>query len=136
MQTIKIMRGPYRQKGHGIGNIFRSLARVFVPVARTVFRASKPLVKNVAKAAGKEVLQMGMDTIEDVASGENVKAAIKKNVRSSSKRMVGKAKAMVAKKGLKGLTDSIKGRGRKRPTQSQQKSGPSKRKKKNKTIFD
>ena len=129
MQTIKIVRGPYAQRGHGIGNIFRSLAKVFIPVARTVFRASKPLVKKAAKVAGREALQVGMDTLGSVAEGEDVSSAIKKNVKAGSKRVMGKAKDSLEKT----VSAAIKGRGKKRRAQSTPRT---KKTKKARTIFD
>ncbi|CAB3998847.1 Hypothetical predicted protein [Paramuricea clavata] len=50
--------------GYGLGNLFRSLARVVTP-----------LVKKGAKTLGKIVATTGADLLGDVAAGKNVKEA-------------------------------------------------------------
>ena len=137
MQTIKIMRRPRSQSGFGVGNIFRSLFRSFVPVARTVLKASKPFVKKAAKMAGKEALQVGVETLSDIAGGENVSTALKKNVKAGSKRTFSKAKEIVKKKGSQIISDSIKGGGKRGRVHSTLNPPQKKKKRKKvKSIFD
>ena len=134
---MRIIRSPYSQTGHGVGSIFRSLARVFVPVARTVFRASKPMVKKAVKIAGKEALQVGLDTLGDIAQGQNVQSSLKKNIRAGSKRALDQGKESVKAKGMKLLSQGIKGSGKSAQAHSVSKPAKSKKKKKiKKTIFD
>ena len=141
MQTMKILKSPYSQRGMGLGSIFSSLARVFVPVAKTVFRASKPIVKKVVKQAGKEALQIGLDTLGDVASGQEVKSSLKRNLQAGSKRTLEKVddaihsavkKSKLNPKTIKGGTVSSKVHSTNRSNGSKSK----KKRKKPKTIFD
>ena len=131
MKTIRIPQYPYyiSQRGHGLGGIFRSLARVFMPIAKTVFKASKPLMKKAVKYAGKEALQVGLDTVTDVVNGNDLKTSLKKNVKTRSKHVLNKTKDKIKE----GLEKVIKGAGKKRKHQS---STRKKRAKKMKTIFD
>jgi hypothetical protein len=54
------------QMGYGLGNLFRSLAKVVTP-----------LVKKGAKALGNIAMKTGADLLGDVAAGKNVKEAVK-----------------------------------------------------------
>ncbi len=54
------------QMGYGLGNLFRSLAKVVTP-----------LVKRGAKGLGKIVATTGADLLGDIAAGKNVKEAAK-----------------------------------------------------------
>ena len=133
MKTIRIPQYPYyiSQRGHGLGGIFRSLARVFMPIAKTVFKASKPLMKKAVKYAGKEALQVGLDTVTDVVNGNDLKTSLKKNVKTRSRHVLNKTKDKIKE----GLQKVIKGAGKKRKHQFKS-STRKKRAKKMKTIFD
>ena len=68
---MPVFRGSLWQMGHGqmgygLGNLFRSLAKVVTP-----------LVKRGAKTLGKIVATAGADLLGDVAAGKNVKEAVK-----------------------------------------------------------
>ena len=108
MKTVKIMKSHFSQRGNGLGSIFRSLAKVFLPVAKTVFRASKPALKQAAKETGRELLRTGVETIGDIAAGEDPKLAVKKNVKAGTKRALGKAKEKIQEKMSKMAPKSIK----------------------------
>ena len=43
----------YRQRGRGIGSIFRTFIRFITTLVKTGFKVAKPLAKKVAKKAGK-----------------------------------------------------------------------------------
>ena len=136
MQTMKILRNPYSQRGNGLGSIFSSLARVFIPVAKTVFKASKPIVKNAVKAVGKEALQVGVDTLSDVISGDDVKTSLKRNVKAGSKRTLEKVGGVVKNKQVKLDSKAIKAGSKTGKSHSSAKVSKSKKKKIIKTIFD
>ena len=87
MKTLKIIRSPFMQRGSGLGGIFRSLARIFMPIAKTAIKASKPLMKQAAKETGKELLRSGIETVGDLAAGENLGASVKKNLKAGTKRI-------------------------------------------------
>ena len=68
---MPVFRGSAWQMGHGqmeygLGNLFRSLAKVVTP-----------LVKKGAKALGNIAMKTGADLLGDVAAGKNVKEAVK-----------------------------------------------------------
>ena len=88
MNTLRIGR---QQVGHGLGGLFKSLTRMFIPVAKTLFTAGKPLMRSAAKTLGKQALTVGVDTLNDVVSGENVKKSLSKNIRAGSKRLLDEA---------------------------------------------
>ena len=139
MKTLFVQKYPYYalQHGHGLGGLFRSLSRFLVPVAKSVFKASKPLLKKGAKYAAQEGLQMGADTVKDILQGESVKDSLKKNAKKTRNRVIGQAK----KKGNELLSKAINeiGRGRKRQNISTSPAKNQSRKKKKKrqtTIFD
>ncbi len=69
------------QMGYGLGNLFRSLAKVVTP-----------MLKRGGKALGKIVATTGADLLADIASGKNVKEAAK--ARGLQALGTAKAKAM------------------------------------------
>ena len=64
--SIAGFRGARNQKGYGIGNFFKSIARFAIP-----------LVKQGAQAVGKRALGAAIDVGYDILAGKNVKQAIK-----------------------------------------------------------
>ena len=70
----------YGQTGYGLGGLFRSVAR-----------AVMPLVKSGAKALGKIALNAGANVLGDVASGHNLKDAIKSRGKEAVNVARGKA---------------------------------------------
>ena len=68
---MSVFRGSAWQKGHG--QMGYGLGGLFCSVARTVM----PMVKSGAKALGNIALKAGANVLGDVASGKNLKAAIK-----------------------------------------------------------
>ena len=57
------------QRGYGLRSIFRS-----------VVRSVRPLLKEI----GKSALTTGLEVLQDVAKGENIKAAAKKRLKETS----------------------------------------------------
>ena len=83
---MPVFRGSLWQAGHGqtgygLGNLFRSLAKVAMPI-----------LKRGGKALGKIVATTGADLLGDIASGKNVKEAAK--TRGLQVLSAAKAKAM------------------------------------------
>ena len=64
--SIAGFRGARIQKGYGIGNFSKSIARFAIPV-----------VKREAQAIGKRALGAAIDVGHDILAGKNVKQAIK-----------------------------------------------------------
>ena len=85
------------QKGYGIGNFFKSIARFAIP-----------LVKRGAQAIGKRALGAVVDVSHDILAGKNVKQAVKSRSVETFKDL--------AQQGVKRLiTQSGGGRKRKAP---------------------
>ena len=76
-------------RGHGIGNIFRSLFRFFSPIA-----------KKVGKAVGKQALQTGAQIATDIVSGENFKQSLKKRGRAGAENLFNKAASKLRGEGI------------------------------------
>ena len=67
--NVLFYRGPVLQRGYGIGSIFKS-----------VTRSAMPSLKEI----GKSALTTGLEVLQDVAKGENIKTAAKKRLKESS----------------------------------------------------
>tara|TARA_B100001146_G_scaffold217921_1_gene223048 strand:+ start:519 stop:977 length:459 start_codon:yes stop_codon:yes gene_type:complete len=71
--SFPIFRPPIFQRGYGIGNLFKSLARTVMPT-----------LKEGLKTLGKSALQTGMDVLQDVSRGENLKTAATKRLKQNT----------------------------------------------------
>ena len=60
--------GPVLQRGYGLGSIFKSVARSIMPSLKEI---------------GKSAFTTGLEVLQDVAKGENVKTAAKKHLKES-----------------------------------------------------
>lgn len=67
-------------RGRGLGSVLSGL-----------FRAAVPLMKKTGKALLKEGVSSGLNIVQDVLSGRNLKQSVKKRVKSSGKRLIKKA---------------------------------------------
>jgi hypothetical protein len=74
---IPVFEGKIRQEGYGIGNILGGL-----------FRSAMPLLKNIGKKVGSQLLQGGKDVLEDVLAGENIKSSLKKRAMERAKKLL------------------------------------------------
>lgn len=68
------------QRGYGFGGIFRSL-----------FRAAVPLFRSGAKAVGKQLFHSGLDVLNDVSGGDNIKVAAKRRLKEAGQHLTDKA---------------------------------------------
>ena len=84
--------GPKGQTGHGLGNIFRSLFRFLVPVA-----------KKAVKVVGKQALRSGIDVAGDVVDGQSIKQSLKSRGREGLQNLVKKARGEISGQEGKGL---------------------------------
>jgi hypothetical protein len=78
-----------RQRGHGVGDIFRSLWRVLRPVAS----ALSPIAKEAGKALGQEGLATGSRVLNQLVQGSDAKDAFATEGKEAVKRLVGRANA-------------------------------------------
>ena len=69
--------GARYQRGHGIGNILK-----------TITRFALPWIKKGAQAMGRQALKTGVDIAGDVLAGENVKATAKRHMSQGLKQLV------------------------------------------------
>ena len=79
MYRLPAFKEAARQRGYGgygIGGIFKGLTRTFAPV-----------VKNGLLNLGKQALQSGVQVLDDVSRGEDMKAAIKRRAEEEAKKM-------------------------------------------------
>ena len=76
-------------RGHGLGNIFRSLFRILAPVA-----------KKVGKAVGKQALKTGVEVAGDIVSGENIKQSFKNRGKAGAANLINKATRKLQGEGL------------------------------------
>ena len=67
--NVPFNRRPVLQRGYGLGSIFKSVARSFMPSLTEI---------------GKSALNTGMEVLQDVAKGKNVKKATKKRLKENS----------------------------------------------------
>lgn len=74
---------PY-QKGYGFGGIFRSF-----------FRAAVPLLKSGVKAIGKQLFHSGVNTLNDISQGDDVRTALKRRMKEAGRHLTDKAATKV-----------------------------------------
>ena len=70
---------PY-QRGYGLGGLFRSL-----------FRVAAPLFKSGVKAIGKQVFHSGVNLMNDISQGQDLRGAAKRRFKEAGKVLVDKA---------------------------------------------
>ena len=67
--NVPFSRGPVLQRGYGLGSIFKSVPRSVMPSFKEI---------------GKSALTTGLEVLQDVTKGENVKAEAKKRLKENS----------------------------------------------------
>ncbi len=112
------------QRGYGLGGLMRGL-----------FRSALPILKKGAAAVGKEALQASVDIAQDVMSGQNVKSAAKRRLKTAGRNMGAKVMDKIQKgKGTtskRATTSTAQKRGKKRSrVYNSVSSGASKRRRK------
>ena len=88
---VPFYRGPVLQRGYRIGSIFKSVARSVMPSM---------------KETGKSALTTGLEVLQDVAKGENIKTAAKKRLKENSLAFLEDNVSRIApRKSIKGSTN-------------------------------
>ena len=90
MQTVKLPRR--FQVGQGLGGLFSRVFSFVRPLIGTAIKASKPMIKNVLKRAGREGLKAGSEFIGDLLNGENAKQSSTSRSRNALKRTFSKTR--------------------------------------------
>ena len=67
--NVSFYHGPVLQRGYGLGSIFKSVARSVMPSLKEI---------------GKSALTTGLEVLQDVAKGKNIKTAAKKHLEENS----------------------------------------------------
>ena len=89
--NVPFYLGPVLQRGHGIGSIFKSVARSVMPSLKEI---------------GKSALTTGLEVLQDVAKGENIKTAAKKRLKENSLAFLDDTVSRIApRKSIKGSTN-------------------------------
>ena len=79
------------QRGYGLGSIFESVARSVMPSLKEI---------------GKSALTTGLEVLQDVAKGENIKTAAKKRLKENSLAFLDDTVSrMSSRKPIKGNTN-------------------------------
>ena len=79
------------QRGYGLGSIFKSVARSVMPSLTEI---------------GKSALTTGLEVLQDVTKGENIKAAAKKRLKENSLAFLDDTvSGMSTRKSIKGNTN-------------------------------
>ena len=76
MYRLPPFKGEAGQKGYGIGGIFKGFERTFTPV-----------VKKGLLNLDKQAIQSGVQVLDDVSRGEDLKVAIKRRAVDEAKKM-------------------------------------------------
>ena len=84
---MQYYRGDRYMRGHGLGSVFGSL-----------FRAGVPLLKKVGTYLGRQLLDLGSNTLADVGEGKGFKESIKKRAMQSKRKIVSDAKHKLRKR--------------------------------------
>ena len=69
--------GAQYQRGHGLGNMLRSLTKFAIP-----------FLKKGAKAVGKQAMKTGMNIAQEVMLGQNIKKAAKRHLSQGLTELV------------------------------------------------
>lgn len=92
---MAVFRGLERQKGHGLGNVIKSVGRFLVPL----------LAKHLGSLK-KEAVHSGIGLASEIMSGENpkkaFKSAVKKTIKGTVNRIQRGGKKKPRKRGLMG----------------------------------
>lgn len=88
--VLPVFRGATRQRGYGLGGIFTKL-----------FQGIAPVLKNVAKSAGKQIIKTGANIVTDVIDGRNIKDAAVSNLSNGGQQLLSSltSKLTTAKRG-------------------------------------
>ena len=114
--SLKSFESPVSyQKGEGFGSFFKMLFKNVAPLAKKVAGETKNLVgkalkSDIAKQAGRELLNQGIETsvniLGDIVDGQNVKESVKSNLNTAKQNIANTLKSAV-KSGIKRKSDNI-----------------------------
>jgi hypothetical protein len=79
-----VFQGSTIQRGHGIGNLLRGLAK-----------STLPLLKQGGKMLGKQLLNTGVGIVKDVMDGENLGVSARKNFKQGGLNLLSNLSAKI-----------------------------------------
>ena len=85
-----VFYGSPRQKGHGLGGVFRSLYRYMMPLFKS---HALPVLKKSVKSVGSEALRAATNIGIDALKGENLKDSAKNNIEIAMQNLHNKAQS-------------------------------------------
>ena len=88
--NVPFYRGPVLQRRYGIGSIFKSVARSVMPSLKEI---------------GKSALTTGLEVLQGMAKGENIKTAGKKRLKNSLAFLDDTDSRIAPRKSIKGSTN-------------------------------
>lgn len=92
-------RGNIFQRGAGFGNLFQSLWRFIVPLARQAGQTLAPLAKEAAREIGKEGLSTASRVLSGIAEGSSPAATLQHEGQQGLRNLVSKASAKLQRGG-------------------------------------
>ena len=120
--------GQLRQRGAGLGDVFRVLARTLAP---TVLSIGKNFVKRKAATLGPKALEAGVGVVKDLMAKKTFKQA----VQQRGKRLLSEAINTASEHGKRQKTTSTRASNRSSGTRASKKR-PRKKPPRNRDIFD
>jgi len=87
-----------RQRGNGLGDIFRSLWRVLRPLAVNVGQAIRPLAKEAGKALGEEGIAASAKFLNKVVEGNDPKHALASEAKDAASRLLDRTNSSLQNK--------------------------------------
>lgn len=74
---LPVFSGTSMQRGHGLGNVFRGLARTAIP-----------LMKRGMAQIGKKALSTGAAVAKDALMGKNIKRSVKRRAKKAGRELL------------------------------------------------
>ena len=99
-----IYRGGRRQRGHGIGGVFKSL-----------FRSAMPFIKEGGKIVAKNAVNYGANVLADISQGEDVVKSLERHGIKAVRGAAGDAADAVVNKSKKRKKNALTSQQAKRP---------------------
>jgi len=103
--------GTRYQRGHGLGNVLRSITRIVMPLIKS----------KAAQKVGKQALNTAVGVAMDAAKGNNVKKSLKRRVTNQVKQAFSAATQKPRAQKKKKRVTVQRGRGNKRKEQPKKK---------------
>jgi len=109
----------FRQRGNGLGDIFRSLWRVLKPIASNIGHTIVPLAKQAGQALGQEGIATSAKVLNKIVEGSNPKEALISEGKEATSRLLERANQSLQRKLQRGTGCHRQGykRAKKRGTQ-------------------